>query len=417
MSVFERYLTVWVFLCILTGIALGQLIPSVAQAVGRLEVAKVNIPVGVLIWVMIVPMLLRVDFAALSKVGSHWRGIGVTLFINWAVKPFTMAFLGWLFVRHVFAAYLPSDQLDKLRGGADPARRRALHGDGLRLEPADGRDPTFTLSQVALNDTIMVFAFAPIVGLLLGLSAITVPWDTLITSVMLYIVLPVLFAQVWRRQLLKSGQDAFERVLHRIGPWSIAALLLTLVLLFAFQGEAIIRQPLVIGMLAVPILIQVIFNAAWPTGSTARSARSTTSHAIGADRRIQLFRAGGGRCHQPVRLPLGRRPSNGRGRPRRGAGHARGREGREFVARLVRAPNFLSSTPHWNRATADGHREIAAMRACTASGRCHQSPFNLLMNRRMLGVLRPVSSMKFETARSSISTAACGGTPMSSPSS
>jgi ACR3 family arsenite transporter len=261
MSVFERYLTVWVFLCIVVGIALGQLFPAVFQAVGRLEVAKVNIPVGVLIWVMIIPMLLRVDFAALAQVKNHWRGIGVTLFINWAVKPFSMAFLAWLFVRQAFADYLPADQLDSYVAGLILLAAAPCTAMVFVWSRLTGGDPVFTLSQVALNDAIMVFAFAPIVGLLLGLSAITVPWDTLITSVGLYIVLPVIFAQVLRKRLLKNGPAAFERAMHRIGPWSIAALLLTLVLLFAFQGEAIIKQPLVIAMLAVPILIQVVLNS------------------------------------------------------------------------------------------------------------------------------------------------------------
>ncbi|HEX7864725.1 MAG TPA: ACR3 family arsenite efflux transporter [Variovorax sp.] len=261
MSVFERYLTVWVFLCIVVGIALGQLFPAAFQAVGRLEVARVNIPVGVLIWVMIIPMLLRVDFAALAQVKNHWRGIGVTLFINWAVKPFSMAFLAWLFVRQVFAGSLPADQLDSYVAGLILLAAAPCTAMVFVWSRLTGGDPVFTLSQVALNDAIMVFAFAPIVGLLLGLSAITVPWDTLITSVGLYIVLPVIFAQVLRKRLLKDGPAAFERAMHRIGPWSIAALLLTLVLLFAFQGEAIIRQPLVIAMLAVPILIQVVLNS------------------------------------------------------------------------------------------------------------------------------------------------------------
>ena len=261
MSVFERYLTVWVFLCIVVGIALGQLLPGVFQAVGRLEVARVNIPVGVLIWVMIIPMLLRVDFAALTNVKNHWRGIGVTLFINWAVKPFSMAFLAWLFVRQVFAGYLPAEQLDSYVAGLILLAAAPCTAMVFVWSRLTGGDPVFTLSQVALNDTIMVFAFAPIVALLLGMSAITVPWDTLITSVVLYIVLPVVLAQLWRRQLLKAGPAAFERVMQRIGPWSIAALLVTLILLFAFQGKAIIDQPLVIAMLAVPILIQVVFNS------------------------------------------------------------------------------------------------------------------------------------------------------------
>jgi ACR3 family arsenite transporter len=261
MNVFERYLTIWVFLCIVVGIALGQFFPGPFQAIGRMEIAQVNLPVGLLIWVMIIPMLLKVDFGALGQVKGHWRGIGVTLFINWAVKPFSMALLGWIFIRQVFAPYLPAEQLDSYIAGlillaAAPCTAmvfvwsRLTHGD-----------PLFTLSQVALNDSIMVFAFAPIVALLLGLSSITVPWDTLLISVGLYIVIPVILSQVWRKALLRRGQTAFDSVLARIGPWSITALLATLVLLFAFQGEAILGQPLVIVMLAVPILVQVFFNS------------------------------------------------------------------------------------------------------------------------------------------------------------
>lgn len=261
MSVFERYLTLWVFLCIVLGVALGQLMPTLFQAVGRLEVAQVNLPVGILIWVMIIPMLLKVDFAALGQVKQHWRGIGVTLFVNWAVKPFSMAFLGWLFIRQVFAPWLPADQLDSYIAGLILLAAAPCTAMVFVWSRLTGGDPVFTLSQVALNDTIMVFAFAPIVGLLLGLSAITVPWDTLLVSVGLYIVIPVVLAQLWRRALLRRGQEAFEAALARIGPCSMAALLLTLVLLFAFQGEAIIGQPLVIAMLAVPILIQVLFNS------------------------------------------------------------------------------------------------------------------------------------------------------------
>ncbi|MGA0569093.1 ACR3 family arsenite efflux transporter [Variovorax sp. VNK109] len=261
MSLFERFLTLWVFLCIIVGIGLGQLFPGVARAVGSLEVARVNIPVGLLIWVMIVPMLLRVDFAALSGVRSHWRGIGVTLFVNWAVKPFSMAFLAWLFVRQVFAEHLPADQLDSYVAGLILLAAAPCTAMVFVWSRLTGGDANFTLSQVALNDTIMVFAFAPIVGLLLGLSAITVPWDTLVTSVVLYILVPVVIAQVWRGRLLRAGGEVFERTLARIGPWSIGALLLTLVLLFAFQGEAILQQPLVIAMLAVPILIQVVLNS------------------------------------------------------------------------------------------------------------------------------------------------------------
>ena len=262
MNVFERYLSVWVFLCIVTGIALGQFLPSVFQAIGGMEIAKVNLPVGLLIWVMIIPMLVKVDFSALGEVRKHVKGIGVTLFVNWLVKPFSMAFLGWLFIRHWFAPLLPPDQLDSYIAGlillaAAPCTAMVFVWSRL----TDG-DPLFTLSQVALNDSIMVVAFAPLVAFLLGLSAITVPWDTLLTSVVLYIVIPVILAQWLRKSLLSRGQGEFDVAMAKIGPWSITALLATLVLLFAFQGEAILKQPLIIGLLAVPILIQVFFNSA-----------------------------------------------------------------------------------------------------------------------------------------------------------
>ncbi len=266
LGVFERYLTVWVFLCIVTGIALGQLLPGVFQAVGRMEIARVNIPVGLLIWVMIIPMLVKIDFGALHQVRDHWKGIGVTLFVNWAVKPFTMAFLGWLFVRHVFAPYLPAAQLDSYIAGLILLAAAPCTAMVFVWSKLSNGDPYFTLSQVALNDLIMVFAFAPIVALLLGISSITVPWDTLITSVILYIVVPVIIAQLWRKSLLAKGDAHFQAVLAKIGPLSISALLLTLILLFAFQGEAILDQPLIIAMLAVPILIQVFFNSALAYG-------------------------------------------------------------------------------------------------------------------------------------------------------
>jgi ACR3 family arsenite transporter len=210
---------------------------------------------------MIIPMLLKVDFGALHQVREHWKGIGVTLFINWAVKPFSMALLSWLFIRGVFADHLPADQLDAYIAGlillaAAPCTAMVFVWSRL----SDG-DANFTLTQVALNDTIMVFAFAPIVGLLLGLSAITVPWETLFLSVVLYIVLPVLFAQWWRRRLLTDGEAVLDATLAKLHPVSLTALLATLVLLFGFQGEQILAQPLVIAMLAVPILIQVYFNS------------------------------------------------------------------------------------------------------------------------------------------------------------
>jgi arsenite transporter len=261
MNTFERYLTVWVGLCIFAGVLLGQFLPGVFHAIASLEIAKVNIPVGVLVWVMIIPMLLKIDFGALHQVRAHSRGIGVTLFINWGVKPFSMAFLGWLFIRHVFVDYLPAEQIDSYIAGlillaAAPCTAMVFVWSNL----VKG-DPYFTLSQVALNDTIMIFAFAPLVALLLGIASITVPWDTLFVSVVFYIVIPVIIAQLLRSRLLARGEAVFAQTLVHIAPFSMGALLVTLVLLFALQGNAIVAQPLVIAMLAVPILIQVLFNS------------------------------------------------------------------------------------------------------------------------------------------------------------
>jgi ACR3 family arsenite transporter len=262
MSFFERWLTLWVALCIAAGIALGHFVPAPFRLLAEAEIAKVNLPVAGLVWLMIVPMLLRIDFAALGRVREHWRGIGVTLFVNWAVKPFSMAVLGWIFIGWLFAPHLPADRIESYIAGlillaAAPCTAMVFVWSNLCRG-----EPHFTLSQVAVNDAIMVVAFAPVVGLLLGLSAITVPWDTLLFSVVLYIMVPVVAAQLLRRALLeRGGESLLQRVLGRLQPLSIAALLATLVLLFAFQGEAIIEQPLVIALLAVPILIQVYFNA------------------------------------------------------------------------------------------------------------------------------------------------------------
>jgi ACR3 family arsenite transporter len=261
MNRFERYLTIWVALCICLGVLLGQVLPDVAKRIGEMTFAQVNIPVGVLIWIMIIPMLVKIDFSALAQVKTRWRGIGVTLFVNWAVKPFSMAVLAWLFIRHLFAPYLPTAELDSYVAGLILLAAAPCTAMVFVWSKLTNGDPYFTLSQVALNDLIMIFAFAPMVGLLLGMSSITVPWDTLLTSVGLYIIVPVILAQLWRKQLLKRGQTAFDTTLARIGPWSIAALLLTLILLFAFQGQTILQQPLIIALLAVPILIQVVFNA------------------------------------------------------------------------------------------------------------------------------------------------------------
>lgn len=262
MSRFERYLTLWVALCIVAGIALGHAFPILFQAVGALEVAHVNLPVAVLIWLMIIPMLVRIDFAALRRVKEHWRGIGVTLFVNWAIKPFSMALLGWLFVGYLFRSLLPPEQIDSYVAGLIILAAAPCTAMVFVWSQLTKGEPHFTLSQVALNDVVMVFAFAPIVGLLLGLSAITVPWQTLLLSVVLYIVIPVVLAQTLRRWfLVHGGLRSLNRLLVSLQPVSLVALLATLVLLFAFQGEQILTQPLVIALLAVPILIQVYFNA------------------------------------------------------------------------------------------------------------------------------------------------------------
>ncbi len=263
MPFFERFLSLWVALCIVVGIMLGRFMPGLFEALGSMEVAQVNLPVAVLIWLMILPMLLKIDFRSLNEVRQHWKGVGVTLFINWAIKPFSMALLGWLFIRNLFADWLPADQLDSYIAGlillaAAPCTAMVFVWSNL----SNGH-PGFTLSQVALNDVIMVVAFAPIVALLLGISSIHVPWDTLLLSVVLYIVLPVIAAGIWRSRLVrgKNGEARLKRVLERMHPVSLSALLLTLVLLFGFQGQQIVDKPLIILLLAIPILIQVYFNS------------------------------------------------------------------------------------------------------------------------------------------------------------
>ncbi|AWH55102.1 arsenical-resistance protein [Stenotrophomonas sp. ESTM1D_MKCIP4_1] len=262
MGLFERHLTLWVALCIAAGTLLGHFLPGTFAALASAEIAKVNLPVAVLIWLMIIPMLLKVDYGAMRQLQQHWKGIGVTLFINWAVKPFSMALLGWIFLRHVFADWLPPGQTDSYIAGlillaAAPCTAMVFVWSNLCRG-----DANFTLSQVALNDAIMVVAYAPMVALLLGISAITVPWDTLLLSVGLYIVAPVVVAALLRQWLLtRSGGMGLDRALRRLGPVSLSALLLTLVLLFGFQGQQIIRQPLVIALIAVPILVQVYFTS------------------------------------------------------------------------------------------------------------------------------------------------------------
>ena len=263
MGLFERYLTLWVFLCILAGIGLGHLFPAAFHAVGAVEVARINLPVALLVWLMILPMLLKVDLKALGGVARHWRGVGVTLFVNWGVKPFSMALLAWLFIGGLFRPWLPAEQIDSYIAGLILLAAAPCTAMVFVWSHLSRGEPHFTLTQVALNDVIMVFAFAPVVGLLLGLSAITVPWETLLLSVLLYIVAPLVVAHLWRRRLLRGehGYARLQRALDALHPLSLAALLATLVLLFGFQGEQIIAQPAIIALLAVPILIQVFFNS------------------------------------------------------------------------------------------------------------------------------------------------------------
>jgi arsenical-resistance protein len=340
MSVFERYLTVWVFLCIVAGIGLGQLLPGPFQAIGRMEVAKVNIPVGLLIWVMVIPMLLKVDFGALHQVRQHWRGIGVTLFVNWAVKPFSMALLGWLFIRQVFAPYLPAAQIDSYIAGLILLAAAPCTAMVFVWSRLTNGHPLFTLSQVALNDAIMVFAFAPIVALLLGLSSIVVPWDTLLTSVVLYIVIPVLVAQAWRKALLSRGQAAFDAALAAIGPWSITAHAGAAVRLPGRgDPEAAAGHRDAGGADPDPGVLQL------GAGVLAQpQARRIAQRGLpfGTHRRQQLLRAGGGRGHQPVRLRVRRGAGDRGGRADRGAGHAAGGACREPEQGLVRGRRPLS---------------------------------------------------------------------------
>ncbi|MFE0758437.1 ACR3 family arsenite efflux transporter [Inquilinus sp. NPDC058860] len=307
MGVFERYLSLWVLLCIVVGIGLGSLVPGFFAMVASAEVAKVNLPVAVLIWAMIVPMLLKIDFAALGEVKAHWRGVGVTLFVNWGVKPFSMALLGGLFIGHLFAPWLAQDQIPSYIAGlillaAAPCTAMVFVWSNL----CEG-EPHFTLSQVALNDLIMVFAFAPLVGLLLGVASISVPWDTLLLSVVLYIVVPVVAAQLWRRSLLAAGgEPALRRTLAVLQPLSLTALLTTLVLLFGFQGERILTQPVVILLLAVPILIQVYLNAgiaywlsrrlgvAWCVAAPAALIGASNFFELAVAAAISLFGLGSG---------------------------------------------------------------------------------------------------------------------------
>ena len=338
MSIFERYLTVWVFLCIVAGVALGHAFPGLFHGIGGLEVAKVNLPVAALIWLMIIPMLVKIDFAALGEVRRHWRGIGVTLFINWAVKPFSMAALGWFFIGYVFRPYLPAEQINSYVAGLIILAAAPCTAMVFVWSQLTKGEPHFTLSQVALNDTIMVFAFAPIVGFLLGLSAITVPWDTLVLSVVLYIVLPVIAAQGIRRSVLNAGGEAaLARLLATLQPLSLVALLATLVLLFGFQGEQILRQPAVIAHARRADPHSGLFQRGLRLSPEPDAGRAALRRGpVGLDRSKQFLRACGGGGDIAVRLQIGRGACDRRRRADRSAGHAERRLDREREPRLVR---------------------------------------------------------------------------------
>jgi ACR3 family arsenite transporter len=294
MGFFERYLTLWVFLCIVAGILLGRLLPGVFHAVGSMEITQVNLPVAVLIWIMIIPMLLKIDLRSIKSVGHHWRGMVVTLFVNWAVKPFSMALLAWLFIGILFKPWLPADQINSYIAGLIILATAPCTAMVFVWSLLARGEPTFTLSQVALNDLLMIVAFAPIVGLLLGLTSVSVPWSTLFLSVLLYIVVPLLIANVLRRVVLSrsDGELKLQRFIKALHPVALLALLAMLLLLFGFQGGQIAAQPMVIVLLAIPIIIQVYFNSglAYLLNWTVRSAHCVAgpSALIGASNFFEL---------------------------------------------------------------------------------------------------------------------------------
>ena len=270
MGAFERYLSVWVAAAIAAGIGLSLIVPGLFQALAGLEYANVNFPVAILIWAMVWPMMIGVDFTSLARVGEKPKGLIITLVVNWLIKPFTMAALGVLFFKHVFAGFIPAaDAEGYIAGlillGAAPCTAMVFVWSQLTKG-----DPNYTLAQVSVNDAIMVFAFAPLVAFLLGVTDIAVPWETLILSVALYVVIPLIAGMATRRMLMaRGGEAAVTGFMDRIKPASVAGLLATVVLLFGFQGQVIIDRPLIIALIAVPILIQsyaifaIAYGAAW----------------------------------------------------------------------------------------------------------------------------------------------------------
>jgi arsenite transporter len=257
MGMFERYLSLWVGLCIAAGVVLGYVIPGAFRVIATLEYAHVNLVVAVFIWVMIYPMMVQIDFASVREVGRKPRGLILTIVVNWLIKPFTMAILGWLFFRVVFADFVdPQTANEFIAGmillGVAPCTAMVFVWSQLTRG-----DPNYTLVQVSVNDVIMIFAFAPIAAFLLGMNDIQVPWETLLLSVVLYVVLPLVAGYLTRLRLdSRGGDSSIDDFVHKLKPWSIIGLLATVVLLFGFQAEKILGQPVVIVLIAIPLLIQ-----------------------------------------------------------------------------------------------------------------------------------------------------------------
>jgi len=294
LGLFERYLSLWVALCIAIGVALGQFVPSVPRVLGEMEVAQVNLPIAVLIWAMIYPMMVQVDFKSVLGVRRHPKGLTVTLVVNWLIKPFTMFALAWVFLKVVFSPFIDASLASEYVAGAillgaAPCTAMVFVWSYL----TDG-DPAYTLVQVSINDLIMLFAFAPIVAFLLGLSDVIVPWDTLLLSVGLYIVIPLAAGILSRKWIIASkGEEWFDNVfLERLGPVTMVGLLLTLVLLFSFQGEVILQNPLHIVLIAVPLVIQtfLVFAIAygWAYGWQVPHDVAAPAGMIGASNFFEL---------------------------------------------------------------------------------------------------------------------------------
>ena len=273
MSIFERYLTLWVGLCILLGVLFGYSFPNAFQLIARLEYAHVNLVVALFIWIMIYPMMVQIDFSAIKDVGKKPKGLFLTLVVNWLIKPFTMAALGWLFFKIIFAAWVDAESATEYIAGMILLGVAPCTAMVFVWSQLTKGDPNYTLVQVSVNDVIMVFAFAPIAAFLLGISDIEVPWETLLLSVILYVLLPLMAGAFTRNRLEVNGNNnRVEAFVQLLKPWSVVGLLATVVLLFGFQAEKIIQQPLLILLIAIPLLIQTygIFVIAYAAAKAMR---------------------------------------------------------------------------------------------------------------------------------------------------